>query len=116
MKVYDEDLVHELTESEKAIIYNSVESHHGAAPHTSLESEIVTNADCYRFIHPLGVYTYIKTLCGRQPDASTRDIIVQAGIKLQEKWALITLPYVRDELSGHYTSFTNQFQNVVQDM
>ncbi len=97
----------ELSEKEKSIIYNSIESHHGSVPHSSLESEIVTCADCYRFIHPLGVVEYIRMLSSRTNN--TKEIITKAEAKLHEKWKLITIKIVKQELSPHYKYFTKLF-------
>ncbi len=99
---------HELTEQEKAIIYNAVESHHGAVPHTSLESEIVTNADCYRFIHPTGVTEFIRMLSKRELD-SVVAIVEAAEAKLDEKWTLVTLPAVKAELEPYYRDYKKLF-------
>ena len=50
---------YDLTNEEYNIIINSIEAHHGKIPFNTIEAEICANADCYRFIHPDGVFTYI---------------------------------------------------------
>lgn len=47
------------------ILLNCVEAHHGKVKYQSLEAEICANADCYRFIHPQGVFTFIQTVTKR---------------------------------------------------
>jgi len=39
-------------------IVNCVEAHHATIPYQSLEAEICANADCYRFLHPRGLFGY----------------------------------------------------------
>lgn len=92
-----------LTDKEKDTIINCIEAHHGAVAHTSLESEIATNADCYRFIHPTGVTQFIATLGTRTSDL--RSIIEQAEAKLDEKWRLVSLPIVKKELGTYYKQY-----------
>ena len=41
-----------LTESEKENIIKCVEEHHGVEKFYSIESEVVANADCYKFVSP----------------------------------------------------------------
>ncbi len=97
-----------LTGPEKEIIYNSIEAHHGAISHTSLESEIVTNADCYRFIHPMGVTWWNATL-GTRTD-NILEILKQLDLKLEEKWQLVSLPIVKKELEPYYLQYKNLFK------
>lgn len=103
----------ELTAEEKDIIYNSVESHHGAIPHNSVESEIVTNADCYRFIHPTGVTWWNAALGTRT--SNFLEIVGQLDLKLQEKWKLVSLPIVKKELEPYYLQYSKLFKVAAKD-
>ena len=103
----------ELTDEEKNIIYNSVEAHHGAITHNSLESEIVTNADCYRFIHPMGVTWWNAALGTRTDNILT--ILGQLNSKLEEKWKLVSLPIVKKELESYYLQYKNLFEVAAKD-
>ncbi|MBK6565948.1 MAG: hypothetical protein IPG18_12290 [Saprospiraceae bacterium] len=94
---------YEVTEEEKSKIINCIVAHHGTVPFSSLESEIVANADCYRFIHPKGVIHYIGTLTKR--NLSLPDIVKQAEYKLDEKQAILSMDYCKKELIHHYDSF-----------
>lgn len=98
---------HQLTADEVQKIINCIEAHHGQVPHNCLESEIVTNADCYRFIHPAGVLSYLITLSKRSPDLTTN--INGAEAKLEEKRRLLSLDVCRQELDGFYDGFKNAF-------
>lgn len=53
---------YDLTIEEYNILINSIEAHHGKVPFNTIEAEICANADCYRFIHPDGVFTYMGVL------------------------------------------------------
>ncbi|MFY9822151.1 MAG: hypothetical protein WAM82_12270 [Thermoanaerobaculia bacterium] len=92
---------------EIAKVINCIEAHHGAVPHSCLESKIVTNADCYRFIHPAGVLSYIGTLSKRNPDL--RAVIEGAEGKLDEKWQLLTIDLCKTELGDVYLYFKEIF-------
>jgi hypothetical protein len=98
---------YDLTEDELARIINCIAAHHGAVPHTCPESEITTNADCYRFMHPVGVLSYIGTLSKRNPDLMA--VVSGAASKLDEKEHLLTLPICRAELDSHYKAFKEVF-------
>lgn len=103
----------DLSSEERAIIYNSVASHHGAIPHSSIESEIVTNADCYRFIHPTGVTWWNAALGTRT--SNFQEIIGQLNSKLQEKWKLVSLPVVKKELEPYYLQYSKLFEVASKD-
>jgi hypothetical protein len=98
---------YDLDESEKGRIVNCIEAHHGAVPFSCLESEIVTNADCYRFMHPAGVIHYIGTLSKR--GLQLDKVIEQAEAKLEEKCALLTLDVSKSELLPFYADMKRMF-------
>lgn len=91
----------------KDIVKNAIEAHHGDIPFKFLEAEICANADCYRFIHPKGVFLYL-TVLGRRID-SFIGCIDQAEAKMDEKMAIVSLPLVRDELGPIYDNFKRYF-------
>jgi len=104
----------ELTREDKSIVYDAIATHH-TTTHASLESEIVTNADCYRFIHPMGVFEYMRIISNRNPSGKLLAMIAQVGAKLNEKWELITLPIVREELKPYYKDFTKLFTHATKE-
>ncbi len=89
-------------------LLNCVAAHHGAVPYTSLEAEIVANADCYPFIHPIGVIYYIGMLGKR--GLNHNEIIDGVEAKLEEKHAIMSLPYVKKQLEPHYQILKKLFQ------
>lgn len=84
-------------------LINCVAAHHGAIPFTSLESEIVANADCYRFIHPRGVMSFHATVVkrGNEHDAALKAV----EAKLDEKYSILSLDVAKEELLGYYKMF-----------
>ena len=59
MKDYD------ISNDDKEDIINCIEAHHKTVPFKCLEAEICANADCYIFIHPIGViFIRIRTKIG----------------------------------------------------
>lgn len=82
------------------LLLNCVEAHHGKVPYKSLEAEICANADCYRFIHPQGVYTFIQTVAKRgKPQNEAIDMVLS---KLEEKHNILSLPICKEELEPLY--------------
>jgi DNA mismatch repair ATPase MutL len=93
---------YDLDEKEKEILINSVEAHHGSINYNSIEAEICANADCYRFVHPKGVFYYFTTLSKRYSDFES--IINQIETKLNEKINIASIPIVKEELSSYYNT------------
>jgi hypothetical protein len=81
-------------------ILHCIEAHHGTIPFKSLEAEICANADCYRFIHPIGTITYLATLGKRQ--LSDSELLKQSRAKLEEKWAVLSLDICKNDLRSYY--------------
>lgn len=84
-------------------LVNCVAAHHGAIPFTSLEAEIVANADCYRFIHPRGVMSFHATVVkrGNEHDAALKAV----EAKLDEKYGILSLDVAKEELLEYYKMF-----------
>lgn len=102
---YAEKLLTELGIDEPYYSYliNCVAAHHGAIPFTSLEAEIVANADCYRFIHPRGVMSFHATVVkrGNEHDAALKAV----ETKLDEKFGILSLDVAKEELLEYYKMF-----------
>lgn len=98
---------YDLQDFEKDKIINCIEAHHGAVPFSCTESEVATNADCYRFMHPAGVLFYITTLTKR--GLTMKEIITQAESKLDEKRKLLSLNVCQAELLPFYQAFKSMF-------
>jgi hypothetical protein len=84
-------------------VINCVEAHHKAVEFSCIESEIVANADCYKFIHPTGVFSYFPVLAKR--NLEFYDILKQVEEKLDEKYQTLSLPAAKEELEGYYHTF-----------
>ena len=96
-KILEENKVDSKT---KQILLNCVEAHHGKVKFQSLEAEICANADCYRFIHPQGVFTFIPTVTRR--NKSQNDTIDAVLAKLEEKHNILSLEICKKELEPLY--------------
>jgi len=88
----------EITSEEKENILSCVKEHHGTDSFYSLESEIVCNADCYRFVSIEGVVGGIHN--GRQMNVN--DLISLYEKKAEEKWHIISLDICKKELELQY--------------
>lgn len=90
-------------EKEKENIIKCVEEHHGVKKFYSIESEIVANADCYKFVSPKGILYYSSMLGRRFHDF--RKELEQLEFKLNEKHNTISLDLVKEELESYYQLF-----------
>lgn len=104
-KEYAEGLLKELgvDEPHYSQLVNCVAAHHGAIPFSSIEAEIVANADCYRFIHPRGVMSFHATAVKRGNDHDDALRVVEG--KLDEKYGIMSLEVVKEELDPYYKVF-----------
>lgn len=98
---------YDITENELDKIINCIEAHHGKIPYTCTEAEIVANADCYRFIHPKGAFSYMGILINRSDDIN--DNMKQLETKQKEKYKIISLEKVKEELEDYYNYFQKLF-------
>lgn len=99
----------EIDEPYYSNLINSVAAHHGAVPFNSLESEIVANADCYRFIHPRGVMSFHATVVKRGNEHD--DALKAVEAKLDEKYSILSLDAAKEELLGYYKMFKDILNN-----
>lgn len=93
----------DITEEEKVNILKCIEQHHGAKTFFSLEAEICSNADCYRFASVTG---FLGSLA-YGPNLPFEVRIKLLNDKADEKWNLITLDVVKKELTPQYESIKN---------
>lgn len=87
----------------KENIIKCIEEHHGVEKYFSIESEVVANADCYKFVHPKGILYYSSMLGRRFHDFNKE--LEQLEFKLNEKHDTISLPLVKNELESYYEYF-----------
>lgn len=98
---------YDITEEEFNKIINCIEAHHGKIPFKCIEAEIVANADCYRFIYPLGAFSYLEILANRSND--TIQNIKQLEFKQKEKYNMLSLEKAKEELYSYYDHFSKLF-------
>ncbi|MCD4704894.1 hypothetical protein K8R66_02340 [bacterium] len=92
-----------ISDEEKDKILNCVGAHHAQIPFICKEVEICCNADCYRFIHPRGIFAYLNLL-GRRFD-NVDDCLKQVEKKMEEKYNALSLDICKEELEEYYQKF-----------
>ncbi|MBN1645990.1 hypothetical protein JW868_03035 [Candidatus Woesearchaeota archaeon] len=98
----------DISDTKKEKIINCVAAHHAQVPFTCKEAEICANAECYRFLHPTGIFAYMHLLAKeRCPDFL--EMVKQAECKLDEKWGILSLDICKKELESYYKSFKQFF-------
>lgn len=89
-----------IEEKDKKNIINSILEHHGNVNFSSLESEIVCNADCYRFISIKGFVFAVRYL----RDMPFEDLRKILNEKVEEKWNAVSLEISKKDLEPQYNS------------
>lgn len=97
---------YDTSEEDKKKILNCVEAHHGTIPYICKEAEICANADAYRFIHPKAVFSNFYNDNGMKYN-DLLDLLIN---KLEEKYRVLSLPEVKEELEPYYQKFKNLFE------
>ncbi len=100
---------YDIDEEIKKNIINCVKEHHGSSKYYSIESEICANADCYKFLTPKGILAYCSLL-GRRYHNLDKEW-EQLEYKMDEKYNIISLQTVRDELEQYYRLFKELLEN-----
>lgn len=105
---------YDISNEEKEDIINCIEAHHKTIPFKCIEAEICANTDCYVFIHPFGVFTYMNLLIKR--GKNLKEQILQLQNKLQEKHKIISLDKAKDELEENYQMFSKIFSSTLENL
>jgi len=84
-------------------IINCIEAHHGNKEYICKEAEISANADCYRFLHPRGIFGYAVLLGNRDQDVN--NCLDQLEKKMEEKHKILSLDICKEELEKYYLEF-----------
>lgn len=100
---------YDIDEEIKKNIINCVKEHHGSSKYYSIESEICANADCYKFLTPKGILAYCSLL-GRRYHNLDKEW-EQLEYKMDEKYNIISLQTVKDELEQYYRLFKELLEN-----
>ncbi len=83
-------------------IINCVEAHHNGK-YTCKEAEICANADCYKFLHPRGIFSAFVLWGGREQNVDS--IISKAKEKIEEKHKILSLEICKEEMRVPVTMF-----------
>tara|TARA_Y100000310_G_scaffold339410_1_gene431976 strand:- start:1140 stop:1706 length:567 start_codon:yes stop_codon:yes gene_type:complete len=98
----------DLDKETKNKIINCVDGHHGTNKWICKEAEICANADCYRFLHPCGVFAYFGLLGTRTKNC--QESLSYVEDKLNEKWNVLSLDICKEELKPYYQMFKELFK------
>jgi HD superfamily phosphodiesterase len=90
----------DLSKEDKEKIINCIEAHHGEIKHICIESEIVKNADNFRFLDPTGIS--ISLYRASESGSSLQDWIKRIREKVEEKHKLVTLDVCKKETEENY--------------
>lgn len=104
---------YDLTKEDKEKIINCIEAHHGQVSFTCIEAEVCANADCYRFIHPIGIFIYDGIMSKQVGILEER--VRELKNKLEEKYSILSLEKAKKDLEGYYQSFLNIFNTVLNE-
>ncbi|MBN2603292.1 MAG: hypothetical protein JXA91_04080 [Candidatus Thermoplasmatota archaeon] len=96
-----------ITREEKENVLHCIKEHHGVKKFFSIESEIVSNADCYQFASVRGMIGGITNTMGMSLD----DLIALYEAKADEKWNSLTLDICKKELEPQYKAIKKLFSN-----
>jgi HD superfamily phosphodiesterase len=89
-----------LSKKEKEKIINCIEAHHGKVKHNCIESEIVKNADNFRFLDPTGLF--ISLYWAKETGRNLSEWVKLAKEKVEEKYKLVTLDICKKETEENY--------------
>jgi len=92
-----------ISEEKKSKIINCVEAHHNKK-YSCIEAEVCANADCYRFLHPKGIFSYIMLLSSER-QMPFEEILEAVEEKMEEKHNILSLDMAKKELEPYYKEF-----------
>ncbi len=95
------DEVYDLDDEKRKNILKCIEEHHGSSKYYSIESEVVANADCCKFLSPKGIMTYASILARRLNDFEKE--WEKLEFKMDEKIKYVSLE--KEELMPIYDNF-----------
>ncbi|MCL5239709.1 MAG: HDIG domain-containing protein [Candidatus Marsarchaeota archaeon] len=89
----------DLSRAERDKVLNCIAAHHGQMEHSCIESEIVKNADNYKFLSPTGI---VISLFYRPKEITLKQEVDILKQKLEEKHKLATLAVCKREAEVNY--------------
>jgi len=81
-------------------VVNCILGHHKTHSWAFPEAEVCANADCYRFLTPRGLISFLIQIGKRE--MSVDESIAYARSKVEEKWNILSLDRCRKELEPNY--------------
>jgi len=102
---------YDITTEEFNKIIHCIEAHHKEIPFECIEAEICVNADCYLFIHPVGVLHYLNLWATRTDNLIEQ--VTQVKLKLEEKYRFISLDKAKSDLEEYYQMFLKIFDEIL---
>ena len=104
---YAKDLVkkHNISDQEADIILEIIETHHGGEQ-KHIESKLYKNADCFKFLHPKGVF-HIFSVYYDNSENGFEKAVQYAMFKAEEKFALVDLD---DEIKKESKELYNRWK------
>lgn len=107
------DKVDDITDEKRTNILKCIEEHHGRNEYYSLESELVANIDCYKFLSIKGIMTYFSILGRRHNDLEKE--LTQLEFKMDEKFEHLSLDIAKEELTANYEQFKKHIKDCRED-
>jgi hypothetical protein len=101
----------DIKDEDKELIRRCVLEHHGVEKFHSLESEICANADCFRFASIKGFSFALRYL----RDMPFPDLVKLLRNKVEEKWGVVTISTVREELKPQYETICKILDNLEKE-
>lgn len=93
----------DITNSETENILSCIRQHHGTKKFDTMESEVVCNADCYKFASVIGMLGSIRTT----RDMELTELVGLLLNKANEKWNALSLLDCKDEINNEYKVIVN---------
>jgi hypothetical protein len=102
---------YDIKDEDKIKILDGVKFHHGTEKFPSLESEIIMNADCYKFLIPENMEDYLRII-QEERGSSKEEAINLVEKKFLEKKNGLTLDYCKEELKENIEIIKRFLKNI----
>ncbi len=97
---------------DKDIIINSIEAHHGKIPTKTKISEVVKNAECFKFVTVEGCLIFLHELGLR--GTSFEESVDKVIQKMEQKRRLLTLDNCKKEAENNCKEIKELFKNILK--
>lgn len=97
-----------VSKKDQTIILNSIQAHHAKVPTTSIEAEVMKNAECYKFVTMKGSLLFLHELGRRKmPFEESVEYVLY---KMNQKLNLLTLKDCKKEAEKNCKEIVKYFQ------